>query len=587
MQKYSDQVMRWLKDLGYTHCFFLAGGNIMHLLESASKEFKCIPFVHEVTAGIATEYFNEVKNSSGAKAFALVTAGPGLTNIVTAMSGAFLESRDLLVIGGQVKSLDLKPPELRQNGIQEIDGISLVSSICKATLQIRHPVSRKEFESAVLSGLQPKKGPVFIEFCLDAQAANLVEETQDRNFEIISQPPIPSTSSTLRRLQESSRPVLLIGGGVSRKFMLDNFASLEKLNIPLMTTWNGADRIPSDSPMYFGRPNTWGQRSSNILLQQADLVLAVGTRLGLQQTGFNWKNFVPLGDVIQIELDEFELEKQNPELVEQLQMDADAFLSLLIPNSPLPQTTEWIDFCRLVRQTINLSEDANISREGFINTYDFYLELSRNLNSTDAIVPSSSGASETVAMQALNQIAGNTVITTKGLASMGYGLGGAIGAAFATGSRVLHIEGDGGFAQNLQDYGTVIINKLPIKTFIFCNGGYASIRMTQKSYFDGHYIGCDSDTGLLLPDWISFFGAYGISPIELVASNPFSSKVLKELNSESPAVFLVPVDPEQSYFPKITSTIMVGGGMQSNPLHLMTPDLPEDVKRIVFRYIEN
>ena len=286
----------------------------MHVLESASKLFTCVPVVHEVTAGIATEYFNETSNSDGKKAFALVTAGPGLTNIVTAISGAFLGGRDLLVIGGQVKSQDLKSHGLRQNGIQEIDGVSIVKSICKTTLQISTPLEGKIVKDAILEGLRPKKGPVFLEFCLDAQAAAPVVEPHKKTIIATQSVSKKVDADVIDNVRESKRPVILIGGGVSRQFMSRNLAALEGLKIPLMTTWNGTDRIPSNSEMYFGRPNTWGQRSSNILIQQADLVIAVGTRLGLQQTGFNWGSFAPLGDVIQVELDEFELNKESPKL---------------------------------------------------------------------------------------------------------------------------------------------------------------------------------------------------------------------------------------------------------------------------------
>ena len=586
MDNYSDQLMGWLKDLGYTHCFFLAGGNIMHVLESASKIFTCVPVVHEVTAGIAAEYFNEVSNSQGNKAFVLVTAGPGLTNVVTAMAGAFLESRDLLVIGGQVKSQDLKSPKLRQNGIQEIDGLSLVKSVCKMTLQITKPLSREIVLDSISKGLSPKKGPVFIEFCLDAQASNQIAEPVLVQTSKTTPSQTHSFESVLSHIKDSKRPIILIGGGVSRSFANSKLRSLEDLDIPLMTTWNGADRIPSNSKSFFGRPNTWGQRSSNILIQQADLLIAVGTRLGLQQTGFNWQNFIPQGNVIQVEIDEYELEKLNPERIERIQMDADTFLDNLIKECPKIDTRDWIDFCRSVRELIPLSESVNKVRNGYINAYDFYLELSKQLVKTDSVIPSSSGASETVAMQALNHVEGNVVITSKGLASMGYGLGGAIGTAFATGSRVFHIEGDGGFAQNLQDFGTIVANRLPIKTFILCNDGYASIRMTQKSYFEGHYVGCDSSTGLMLPDWAKFFSAFGISALALDPLNPFCIEVIDQLNSPGPSVFLVPIDPEQTYFPKITSRVVKGGGMESNPLHLMTPDLPEDIAKIVFKYLE-
>ena len=205
---------------------------------------------------------------------------------------------------------------------------------------------------------------------------------------------------------------------------------------------------------------------------------------------------------------------------------------------------------------------------------------------TDSFVPSSSGGSETVAMQAFLQPQGSKVITTKGLASMGYGLAGAIGCALQSNARVIHVEGDGGFAQNLQELGTVANLNVPIKTFIICNDGYASIRMTQKSYFDGNYIGCDSNTGLGLPDWHKLFGAYGIPVVSLDPKNPFNPDVLSAMNSQGPAAFLVPVDPEQTYFPKITSNVSADGNLKSNPLHLMTPALDREIHDQVFKYIE-
>lgn len=167
--KYSDFLMDSLVDLGYTHCFFVNGGNIMHLVESASHRFRTIPVVHEVSAGIAVEYYNEL-SLTGEKAFALVTAGPGLTNLVTAITGAFLESREMLVIGGQVKSQDLKQPELRQNGIQEVDGVALVASITKKSVRLDQPMGSKALNELVRISSSGRKGPVFLEVCLDVQA---------------------------------------------------------------------------------------------------------------------------------------------------------------------------------------------------------------------------------------------------------------------------------------------------------------------------------------------------------------------------------------------------------------------------------
>ena len=588
--KYSDVFVSWLKDLGYTHCFYVAGGNIMHLLESASHVFECVPVVHEVSAGIAAEYFNESKGNSGNKAFALVTAGPGLTNIITAMAGAFLESRDLLVVGGQVKSTDLAHGKVRQIGIQEIDGMSLVSSLTVASLQIQKPIPRTEIERVVLSGLRPRKGPVFIEFCLDAQGAEFQETATKPRVESATSTGLFSFPEQLSaEIRNSQRPVLLIGGGVSRDTAKKIQKLLENSPIPVMTTWNGTDRISSDAKSYFGRPNTWGQRSANVILQQSDLLIALGTRLGLQQSGFNWEQFMPVGKIIQVDIDPTELGKKNTGIDYPVEANADEVLPLVLDLLDSERTNDswksWVEFSTSVKASLPTSEAVNKTIGHYVNPYDFYFALSEVLRDGDAVVPSSSGAAETVAMQSLNQGRDNVVITTKGLASMGYGLAGAIGTAFAGAPRVFHVEGDGGFAQNIQELGTVAANKLNIKTFLLCNDGYASIRMTQKSYFDGHYLGCDASTGLGLPDWHLLAKSFGISSTELDPEADLKAEIERAVALEGPQVILVPINPDQTYFPKITSQIDEQGNLISNPIHLMTPELSTEMSNKVFRYV--
>jgi len=588
MITYSDEICDWLIEQGYTHCFFVAGGNIMHLLNSARLRFKCIPVVHEVTAGIATEYFNELNFTSEAKAFALVTAGPGLTNIITAIAGAQIESRELLVIGGQVKSSDLSHNLVRQRGIQEINGVDLVKSICKSAISITKPLSKEEFLAQVSLTHSGRKGVVFLEICLDVQRQK-VDAHMDPSSKSVQAESLPIASEedlrqTIAMLETANRPVILVGGGVDRIEFYRLYPDLIKLGVPLMATWNGADRLPSDEDLNWGRPNTWGMRYSNVLIQQSDLVLTVGTRLGLQQTGFNWQEFAPLAKVIQVDIDESELTKGHPRLQLGMIGDANDFLrrlTLTVDSSKI-SIDPWLDFGRNVKRGLPLSDPQNNVFDGYWNPYDFMKLISGELEPGDVLVPSSSGAAETVAMQAAEIPSGVFVVTDKGMASMGYGLGGAIGAAFKTGSRVIHIEGDGGFAQNLQELGTVGVNNLPLKIFIFDNGGYASIRMTQKSYFDGQIIGCDSNSGLGLPNWEILFSAFGISCERLAKTEVFSDDFLKLIRDDKPRAFLVPIHPEQSYFPKITSRILPSGEMESNPLHLMTPDLSsEEIERFL------
>ena len=598
--KYSDQFADWLVEEGYTHCFYVAGGNIMHILNSVRTRMTCVPFVHEVSAGIAAEYFNESSPNARSKAFALVTAGPGLTNILTAMAGAFLESRDLLVVGGQVKSSDLGSEGMRQRGIQEINGMALADSLTVGSLQIREPLQRATVIDLVRRGQTGRKGPVFIEFCLDAQGADSLPRSSpvvDDIESLVLQAGFDQSdiNNVRQMLARAHRPLLLIGGGVNRASAEKLIPLLSALGIPIATTWNAADRISSDDPLYFGRPNTWGMRWSNVLIQQCDLLLAVGTRLGMQQTGFNWQEFTPLAQIVQVDIDQDELTKGHPKINFGIQADASEFLEALIEANNAEGNSEkltarwesWIDFGREVEQLLPVIDSGNTHAPGFIDPFVFVKQLSGELESNDVVVPCSSGGAFTVMMQTFEQKLGQKIITNKGLASMGYGLSGAIGASLANlDSRTVLVEGDGGFAQNLQELGTISAQKLNIKIFIFSNSGYASIRMTQRNYFDGAYMGCDTSTGLGLPDWMQLFSAYGIPVKTLNVEDPFDGDTRKCLLNEGPSAFIVPIDPEQTFYPKINSRVTESGTMESSPLHLMYPDLDAEVSKIVMPYLQ-
>jgi acetolactate synthase I/II/III large subunit len=248
---------------------------------------------------------------------------------------------------------------------------------------------------------------------------------------------------------------------------------------------------------------------------------------------------------------------------------------------------DWLAFCRSVRERLPVIDANNVHEPGYLDPFEFMQVLSRLCNERDIVVPASSGGAFTTAMQAFDQRFGQTVVTDKGLAAMGYGLAGAIGAAFAGGGRrTILCEGDGGFSQNLQELATVAVNALPIKIFLVSNDGYASIRMTQRNYFDGEYLGCDVKSGLGFPNWELLFRAYGIPLVVLTEQWDRDDAILAALRSPGPAAFLVPVDPEQTYFPKITSRVTATGSMESAPLHLMTPPLPADVAADVLRYVE-
>jgi acetolactate synthase-1/2/3 large subunit len=591
--KYSDLVVDWLSDLGYTHCFFVGGGNIMHLLDGVRSRMRCVPVVHEVAAGIAAEYFNEAK-LSGERAFAMVTAGPGLTNIVTAIAGAWLESRELLVLGGQVKSTDLANGSVRQRGVQEIEGTEIVRPITAFSQRIERPVDRATFLDYVERGRTGRKGPVFLEFCLDAQGAPVERADLEKRVGAVPEPLADrlidsaraSATKIASMIRGASRPVFLLGAGVSRATAADLHAALEGAPVALMTTWNGIDRVDAFARNYAGRPNLHGQRRANVLIQQADLVVAFGSRLGMQQTGFNWQQFAPLAQIVQYDIDNAELQKGHPRVDVPLNADANTALREIL-NLDLGDHREWLDFVAFVKEQLPLQDPRNVTAPGYVNPYRVTAQLSAATTPDDVIIPCSSGGAYVTMMQSYPQKFGQIIINNKGLASMGYGLSAAIGASLAYPERrTVLIEGDGGFSQNLQELATVEINKLNLKIFIFSDEGYASIRGTQRNYFGGAYLGCDPKTGLGFPDWPKLFDAYSIPVMQLGEEGLETPGFSERFNAPGPSAFVVPIDPSQTYHPKLPSRVTASGSMESAPLHLMAPDLPAETAKAVMPYLE-
>jgi acetolactate synthase-1/2/3 large subunit len=589
--KYSNYLAKNLKLKGYTHCMFVAGGNIMHLLDSSRSQFKMIPFVHEVGAAIACEYFNEFnfRNNIKDRAFVLVTAGPGITNALTGVAGSFLESRELLIIGGQVKKDDLKKNYQRQNGIQEIDGISISRKITKNSTRIIDPILGNDLDNLINESSCGRKGPVFLEIPLDVQAKKIINQPKRKKItSVYNKSNLNQHKNKVKKLiANSKRPILLLGGGVNTS-QIKRFKSLSKsLSIPMQTTWNGITNVSSENNLFFGRPNTWGQRYANIIIQQADVIIAVGTGLGLQQTGFNHKLFGKKAKIIHVNIDKVELERNHPKKNIKVLEDGNKFISFLLANIKKNSNwSEWVDYCFEIKKHFPLIE-KNVTGRKFVSPFNFINKLSKLLDKNDVFIPCSSGGAFTSSMQAFEQKEGQTIITNKGLASMGYGLSGAIGCSLANrNKRVILVEGDGGFAQNLQELGTVKINKLNLKIIIFYDNGYASIRMTQKSYFGGEYIGCDESSGLGMPDFKLLAQAYGLNYEKIKPADVKDSfKLIKILDKKGPSIIVVPIDPEQTYFPKITSRITKDGNMESNPIHLMSPEVDELSYNKFFKHV--
>jgi acetolactate synthase-1/2/3 large subunit len=587
LSKYSDDFMDWLANFGYTHCFFVAGGNVMHLLESASHRFLCTPFINEVGAAIAADAFNEICEDNK-RAFVLVTAGPGLTNVTTAVASAWVDRRELLIVGGQAKSSDLSRGAVRQKGFQEIDGVKILTPITKKSLLVDEQLSESDLRSLINQTKNHPKGPVFLEICLDIS----MQETKlniENNY-LLDEPQKNSktfksdkTIEVANKLKNSLRPLILLGGGIDRNSSFESTQKLRKLGLPIATTFNGADRVGFDYEYYCGRPNWYGARWANLIIQQSDLVIALGARLGLMQTGYNWEEFVPKGKIIQVEIEESELKRELSNLDFSLAYDPNVFLINLlkeIEDYDSKSIYDWHTLIQKIRVNLARPESINVARHGYIEYYSFIYKLMKLLKETDNINPCSSGGNfESFGRIALGKT-GQKWVTSPGLASMGFGISGGIGMALAyPDQRTIVLEGDGGLAQNLQELGVIKNLNSNLKIFIADNGNYGSIKSHQKSAFNNHYIGCDKQTGLWLPNWELIGKSFDIPVFTLDTEDIFNNQFLELFNSKGPTIFVVKVDPDQIFYPKIISTKNSKGMIVSNPLHIMEPKLPvKDLK---------
>jgi acetolactate synthase-1/2/3 large subunit len=591
--KYADLLGEWLQELGYTHCFFLAGGGIMHLLDGFRTRFECIPVVHEMTAGICAEHFNEC-SAQGKRAFALVTTGPGLTNIVTAIAGCYVEHRELLVIAGQVKSTDLLSYPERQHGVQEVSGSSICDPISVRSECLKKPLTRSQFQSLVRLSNKPHPGPVVIEICLDVQGA-AVDPLSLNDLQVSSEfdqlyPSSDDICYIKNLLKNSRRPLLLLGGLVSRTAAWKALPILEQLGLPISTTTSAIDRVPTRSTVYAGRPGTWGgQRAANLIIAQADVIIALGAQLDLQQTGFNYREYAPNAQLVHVFPSGPELSRIGPPAVRKILASPDQVLSAILPQLEWSDVDGWGQYVNDVRKLVPSFEPVNTCAPGYINTFTFLKSLSLATTFREVLALCSSGGTFTGALQSYEITLGQIATTSAAHASMGYGLATAIGAAFADRSRkVVLTEGEGGFSQNLQELAVVRRFDLPIKIFIVENGGYASIRSTQKKFFNGAYLGCDPETGLGFPDWEKLFHAFGI-PCRMLTEDEANENQLRELlkNRSGPEAWVVRADPLQPNWPAVATVLSADGSLTSSPLYDMLPKLNDDIQARVGVYLPN
>ncbi len=582
MIKVSDYIIDFLVKQGVKDCFMLVGGGAMHLNDSAGSHpgMNYVCCLHEQACAMAAESYARCKRDLGV---AIVTTGPGVTNTITAIGAAWIESTPLFVISGQVKRADsLENTGVRSMGVQELEVIPIVESITKYAVKLKDPqMVRYELEKCVAIARQGRPGPVLLDVPLDVQASFVEEDSLVSYNDEYKKPVIKAETldEVVKLLETAKRPVFYGGGGVYMSNASDAFVQLaEKYNIPVMTTWNGIDIIWNEHPLYMGRPGGIGQRAANFIIQSCDLLVTFGTRLASLQTGFNYDDYARDAKMVMVDIDPAELDKAKLHPYLKVECDVKDFIEQMLKrNINIQDHQSWIKACKdVVAQFPNINDEWRKADEP-ANSYLLVESLSKQMNADDVYCGGRAGTCVDTIIHAFQVKKDQRVIATKGLSSMGYGLPAAIGAAVAyPGKKIVINNGDGGFVMNIQELAVVKHLNLPLKIFVLNNHGYATIVSTQTNVFKGHFVGCNSDSNLELGDIKAVAEAYGIKTYSINKNSEIDGVVAETLNYNGPVLCDVNVSIVQPIQPRQASFKNEKGQMQSRPLEDMRPFLEKE-----------
>jgi len=585
MIKLSDYIINFIADSGVKHIFMLSGGGCMHLVDSVGKckkiEYVCN--LHEQACAIAADAYGQYTNNVG---LALVTTGPGGTNAITGVAGAWIDSTPLLIISGQVKTSDLLAKySVRQMGVQEVDIISMVKSITKYAVTVTESTEiRYHLEKALYIAKTGRPGPVWLDIPLDVQASIIDEHTlktfippeKDEKKENLLKEKI---IKIIEFLNNSERPVILAGNGIRLAKAEEEFLRLiDILKIPVLTTWKIIDLLDNDHPLFAGRPGAIGQRGSNFIQQNSDFFLSIGARLDFGQTAYNHRHFARCARKIIVDIDEKEIKKLQMTVDFPLAADGGDFIREFLNNIHLvkERNMSWLNTCRAWNKDYPVILPEYREEKEHVNLYVLMDVLSDLLRTEDIIIPGSSGSGVEIFMQSFRVKKGQRIIFNPGLGAMGFGLPAAIGACIAGGKRTICINGDGGFQLNIQELETIRRLNLPIKFFIINNGGYSSIMATQRNYFDGRYTGSEKGSNLTLPDILRVAEAYSIKNEKIKNHSHIERKVKKVIETEGPCICEVMVSPLQPTMPRVKSHVKPDGSMVTLPMEDLWPFLPRE-----------
>lgn len=604
-QRLADYIADFLVAHGVTDVFSVVGGGAMHLNDAFGHHsgLHVTYNHHEQACAIAAEAYARLDNRIAA---VCVTTGPGGTNALTGVLGGWLDSIPMFVVSGQVRYdttaryamqfTDGLP--LRAVGDQEYDIVKSVTPMTKYAAMVEDPQQiRYILEKAWHLATTGRPGPVWVDVPVNYQGGYIETDTlpgydpaeDDRQLP----PPVEMSTveDILQQIARAKRPVFHAGYGIRLSGAYDTFRSVaQKLNIPIVTYWNAVDLIEDDSPLYCGRAGNMGDRPGNWAIQNADLILAVGTRISIRQVGYNWKTWARAAKVIMVDVDPAELKKPTLHVEMPVWADAKDFLQKMDAAAdklaPVNTAEGWLETCQRWKKEYPVVQPEQWEENGeTANVYAFVKYLSSRLpeNSLTAV---SNGACCVVGNQTYVIQKGSRMANNSAVASMGYGLPAAIGTCIGGGRRTtICLEGDGSIMMNLQELQTVLTNRLPIKIFLINNNGYHSIRQTQNNLFKDHCkVGIGPESGdLSFPDFEKLSQAFGYLYYAAHSNAQMKAVVDEVLAQDGPVFCEIFTDTKQVWAPKSSTKRLPDGTLVSPPLEDLAPFLPrEELERNMF-----
>jgi len=548
MVKISDLIADFLKYKKIDTVFGIIGSANSHIFDSINKlgYTKIINTHHEQAAVLAMGAYYR---ASGKLSATIVTAGGGVTNAVTGVVSNWADSIPGIIISGQENYNYVSTQEnLRMYGTQGLNITKMIGDVTKKAVAFDDNMDIQEvLEILDHTSTTDRPGPVWLDIPMNLQAKmvhkrdwRFIEHiTIDTNIELI-----------IDEINKSKRPVIVGGNGIRLSGAKKEFNEfLNYSRIPTLLTWSGIDLLDDKNPNFFGRFGIYGQRAANFIIQNADLVIVLGSRLALPQVGYDFSQFAKDAKIIVVDIDPLEGTKYP---VEFILGDCKKIIKKLIQSSNIiwGYKEEWINYCNNLKKKYPLIEDAHTDN-GYLNSYKFITKMSDYLKD-DHIVVTDMGTALLSGHQNIKLKPNQTMFTSQGLGEMGYGLPAALGAALACPNKpVLCMNCDGGIMMNLQELHTIIENDLPIKIIIFNNDGYLMIKHTQKMLFKGDYVSVNKKTGIGLPKFDKLMPAFGYKYYDLKSWDNFDQVMSYFINETGPTCLEVFMDPEQDFIPKV------------------------------------